>query len=156
MSKKPKTVSRVVDIFPLNGDVVITDPCYIRDFVEPSHSRDTLYGDWGCSVWDYNPLKADGPKKGQKRFGQFCADGGMVCVETLDEKQKRRLKRWLKDHEWCATLIENFEGIVEYVETTEPVRKPKGVWGEYTSLSIRGRGFKNGFPYAFVTAQTGL
>ena len=49
-------------------------------------------------------------------YGQFCADAGMVCVVYLDEilKVNPHFKEWADTHDWCVTIIENFDGDIEY------------------------------------------
>lgn len=41
---KPESREEVVESFDVDGDIIITDPCYIDEFINPSHSRSTLYG----------------------------------------------------------------------------------------------------------------
>ena len=152
---KPEARMEIVDSFHIDGDIVVTDPCYIKRFVEPEHSRDTLYGDWGCSVWSFDPEKGDTPEKGAKPFGKFCADGGMVCVTALDEEARRKVEEWLTGREWCAAIIEKFSGVVEYVERVNYFAC-EGAWEEDRNLIIRGKGTKDGKPFGFITAQTSL
>lgn len=49
-------------------------------------------------------------------LGEFCADAGMVCVVYLDEilKVNPNFKEWVEKHPWCATIIEDFDGLVTY------------------------------------------
>lgn len=49
-------------------------------------------------------------------LGSFCADAGMVCVVYLEDvlKFNPNFKQWASTHPWCATIIENFDGNVEY------------------------------------------
>lgn len=49
-------------------------------------------------------------------LGSFCADAGMVCVVYLDEvlAVNPTFKQWASEHTWCATIIENFDGNIEY------------------------------------------
>lgn len=49
-------------------------------------------------------------------LGKFCADAGMVCVVYLDEilKVNPNFKEWAEKHPWCATIIEDFDGLVTY------------------------------------------
>lgn len=152
---KPEPYLDVVEAFHINGNIVITDPCYIRNFVHPTHSRSTLYGDWGCSVWYFDPRKGDTPKKGEKPFGEFCADSGQVCVTALDKTARKKVEEWLKNREWCGTIIEGFDGTVEYVERVSFFAHG-GEWHEERELIVRGKGTKNGKPFGFITAQTSL
>ena len=152
---KPESREEVVESFDVDGDIIITDPCYIDEFINPSHSRSTLYGDWGCSVWSFDPSIEKAPKKGEKPFGEFCADSGQVCVTVLGSYARKKIEGWLKGREWCATIIDGFKGKVEYVEVVE-YSAYDGEWAEGRSLRVRGIGVKNGKPYGFLTAQTSL
>ena len=152
---KPESREEVVESFDVDGDIIITDPCYIDEFINPSHSRSTLYGDWGCSVWSFDPSVEKAPKKGEKPFGEFCADSGEVCVTVLGSYARKKIEEWLKGREWCATIIDGFKGKVEYVEVVE-YSAYEGEWAEGRSLRVRGTGVKDGKPYGFITAQTSL
>lgn len=81
-----------------DGDIIITDPCYIirnengitkndwhyceygeymeRLGIKNYLTHDTIYGDWGCTVFDSDT---------KKPLGHFCADAGLVSVFLLDE-----------------------------------------------------------------------
>ena len=50
-------------------------------------------------------------------IGEFCADAGSVCVVYLDEilKVNPNFKKWAEEHPWCVTIIEDFDGEVNYV-----------------------------------------
>ena len=50
-------------------------------------------------------------------LGEFCADAGMVCVVYLDEilNVNPNFKKWADEHPWCVTIVENFDGDVNYV-----------------------------------------
>ena len=54
--------------------------------------------------------------KTEHTLGSFCADAGMVCVVYLKDvlKFNPNFKEWASKHSWCATIIENFDGNVEY------------------------------------------
>lgn len=97
-------LKRYLDSEPIefNGDIIITDPCYImraehhgtvpvtdNDWdtceygnnmetlgIQHYMTRDTIYGDWGCTVYDMDT-------KGV--IGNFCADAGLVSVLLLGE-----------------------------------------------------------------------
>lgn len=51
-----------------------------------------------------------------ENIGSFCADAGLVSVFLLDEVKKYNpdIEKWLEEHSWCATVIEDFDGDVEY------------------------------------------
>jgi hypothetical protein len=74
-------------------------------------------------------------------LGEFCADAGKVCVVYLDEVLKFNpyFEEWAKRHPWCVTIIEDFDGDVDYTV------------GEEMDLHLVGTGNK-----PFYTAQAGL
>ena len=102
-------------------------------------SESTIYGDWGCTTYqtekepkellesilrvindnlenkEYGKDELPIPDEG-KAIGGFCADAGLVGVFLLDEilAYNPDWKSWIEEHSWCATIIENFEGEVEY------------------------------------------
>lgn len=73
-------------------------------------------------------------------YGEFCADAGKVCVVYLEEaiKYNPEFETFIKEHPWCVTVIEDFDGEVE-----EDV--------EDDSLMLIGTGNK-----PFFTIQSGL
>lgn len=118
-----------------DGDIIITDPCYItrdgdwsaegcdygsemqRLGLDHSMTRDTIYGDWGCTVYDDNT--------GEK-LGEFCADAGMVGVFLLDEVLAYNpIFDYHKEKDWTTTWIKDFKGTVQFV-----VEYDCGVFGE--------------------------
>lgn len=73
-------------------------------------------------------------------YGEFCADTGMVCVILAEElNNKDSFLEWVKKHSWCATIIPDFDGNVEYVID------------DNDNAHIVGTGNK-----PFYTSQTGL
>lgn len=151
---RPEDKIRIDDEFDVNGDIIITDPCYIRKYIEPEHSRNTIYGDWSCSIWQCK--KDKDPKPHSKPFGKFCADSGMVCVTNIKNcSQRKEIEDWVKEHNWCATIINNFKGKVKYIVKTcyYPYSKQ---WSCDDSLRIRGEGTKDGKEFCFTTLQTGF
>lgn len=106
-----------------NGDIIITDPCYLmkddnnEDWEKCKYGdnleilgidhylcESTIYGDWSCTVYD---------RDSGKKIGQFCADAGLVCVCLLDQVLKYNPK--YDDHInslFSTTLIKNFDGDV--------------------------------------------
>lgn len=92
----------------------------------------TLYGDWGCTTYkvDTDPVEiidsmAEAYAKGDYemnfsskilKIGNFCADAGLVAVFLLDEVRKYNpdIDKWIKEHPWCVTTIEDFDGNVKY------------------------------------------
>lgn len=79
--------------------------------------------------------------KAEHTLGSFCADAGMVCVVYLEDilKFNPNFKEWASKHTWCATIIENFDGNVEYEID------------EHDAAHIVGTGNIN-----FYTSQSGL
>ena len=115
--------SEVIKQMEFDGDIVITDPCYINDetndpnwlFSSVNHiSNNTLYGDWSCTVWKAKDYKEC---TGDNEIGEFCADSGMVIVAdwTQIKKYNPKAEKWVKDHDWCATVIKDFKGVVKMV-----------------------------------------
>ena len=103
-------------------------------------SESTIYGDWSCTTYqidgvpkrvckqlllqalndnleneEYGDDELLIPDEG-KAIGGFCADTGLVGVFLLDEvlAYNPEWKSWIEEHSWCATIIEDFEGEVEY------------------------------------------
>ena len=122
-------------------------------------SKSTIYGDWGCTTYqtEEEPKKLledilqtlkDGMSEDLAAFdegkaiGNFCADSGYVGVFLLDEilAYNPKWESWIKERSWCATIIRDFEGEVEYY-----IDKVNG------EAHIVGTGNIN-----FYTAQTGL
>lgn len=178
-------LKRYLDSEPMefDGDIIITDPCYI---IRAEHhgttpltdddwgaceygdnmevlgihnymTRDTIYGDWSCTVYNTDTREA---------IGEFCADAGLVSVFLLDEILKYNPDfDYHKERTWTTTLIPNFKGTVQFVvEHEEGVYeedceywKAGDKWEEY-SVHVVGHGInkKTGEPINFRSAQTGL
>ena len=128
-------------------------------------SESTIYGDWSCTTYQtekepkellesilrilndnleneaYGDEELPIPKVG-KAIGGFCADAGLVGVFLLDEilAYNPEWKSWIEEHSWCATIIKDFKGEVEYY-----IDKVDG------EAHIVGTGNIN-----FYTAQTGI
>lgn len=167
----------------LDGDIIITDPCYIiraehhgttpltdNDWTAYRYgenmevlgirhymTRDTIYGDWSCTVLDTDT---------GKEIGEFCADAGLVSVFLLDEVLKYNPDfDYHKERPWTTTLIPDFKGIVQFV-----VEHEEGVYEEDSefwragdkweddSVHVVGHGInqKTGEPINFRSTQTGL
>lgn len=153
-----------------DGDIIITDPCYVikEDLkgnyynfksvgVEHSMVRDTLYGDWSCTVYNTDSGEV---------LGNFCADAGMVSVLSLDEiLQYNPEFDYHITKPWATTLIRNFKGSVQFM-----VKEDRWVLDRDTSygkageelvdyyVEVVGNGIntKTGEPLNFIGAQTGL
>lgn len=132
-------------------------------------TKPTIYGDWDCTTYQVegNPkefvekfekelknipseLELEGkmltgdvqlPDAG-KNIGKFCSDAGLVSVFLLDEILAYNLSwsKWIEKSPWCATIIKDFEGEVEYYR--DSIAKDAHIVGE---------GNIN-----FYTTQTGL
>lgn len=176
---------RYLDSEPMefDGDIIITDPCYImraehhgtapltdNDWdacecgdkmevlgIHHYMTRDTLYGDWGCTVFNTDTEKA---------IGEFCADAGLVSVFLLDEVLKYNPDfDYHKERDWTTTLISDFMGTVRFVveheegvyEDTTEYHKAGDKWEDY-SVHVVGHGInkKTGEPINFRSTQTGL
>lgn len=112
------------------GDIVITDPCYLdggNEVLDESNwwhdssygddqeylgftsyiRESTIIGDWSWFTYDSDSGEL---------LGKFCADAGLVCVCLLDEvlKFNPEFENWAKEHLWCATIIRDFDGDIEY------------------------------------------
>jgi hypothetical protein len=107
------------------GNIIITDPCYIIDEENTDDwddceygcnmeelgitnyiCRDTLYGDWSCTVFD---------TVNENKIGNFSADAGMVAVFLLDEVLKYNPHfNYHTEKPNTTTLIKNFDGDVTF------------------------------------------
>lgn len=154
-AKEPEPKIEVASEFHISGTIIITDPCYIDDKIQPTHSRGTIYGDWGCSVWAYDPSKNSQPDENAEPIGEFCADSGQVCVTAIPDDKKSELKECIEGKTHWATVIPNFDGKIQYLEYIHKAKDGEGEY-DYRSLRIKGEGTKDGKPYAFITAQTSL
>lgn len=107
-------------------------------------SRNTIYGDWYCTTYETGT---------NKPIGNFCADAGMVAVFELDEirKYNPNIDKWIKDHPWCVTIIENFTGNVSIDEVEISGIDDEGKSWEDVEVRVIGKGSTN-----FYTSQTGL
>lgn len=140
----------------IEGDVVITDPCYTTDewcddfLYELPLCRDTIYGDWSCTTFD---------KKTKEIIGEFCADAGMVCVDTLDNILKRK-PQFLEEYgEWCRTIIKNFKGKVRFkiiCRNEERDNEKFNMWNYEVRVEGEGINSVTGEDIQFITSQTGL
>ncbi len=148
-------------IMEFDGDIIITDPCYLSYNMSNDERRkfeccdisshgiigiesNTYYGDWGCTTF---------VPETKVKLGEFCADAGMVCVADLASVLKFNPK--YNDHlekPWCATWIKNFKGTVRIA-----IDENKERWPAYI-VHVVGHGvnIKTGEPIDFYTEQTGL
>lgn len=153
-----------------DGNIIITDPCYIlkdgeshRDDWEKcgygsemenlgiTHymTRDTIYGDWSCSVYNMNT---------RRKIGEFCADAGLVSVFLLDEVLKYNPQfDYHINRKWTTALIKNFKGTVQFVVEEEPYEYDGEQYVDYC-VRVVGHGInkRSGKPMDFIGTQTGL
>lgn len=146
-----------------DGDIVITDPCYLMraehhgSSLPPLHrddweycdygdhlnklgikkfiTRDTIYGDWGCTTYNADT---------KEPIGQFCADAGLVTIALMKEvlEYNPDFEKWALEHPRCATILRDFHGEADIV-----------VIGDDDDLEVRVVGNGN---INFVTSQTEL
>lgn len=164
---------KVVASRKFDGDIIITDPCYIMkddDWARSDYSdnmgilgihnhitHSTLYGDWSCTTFNSDT---------GEEMGEFCADAGLVSVFLLDEVLKYNPEfDYHINKPWTTTLIKDFQGTVEFVVVhTEGVYEDTTSWhkkGEHwedDSLQLVGKGINKttGKPLNFIAYQTGL
>lgn len=167
------------DLMEFDGDIIITDPCYIMrekneltkndwgacecgsemEALGITHymTRDTLYGDWSCTTFNTDTKEA---------IGEFCADAGLVSVLLLDEVLKYNPGfDYHLNKKWTTTWIKNFKGTVQFVvkhtegyrEMDSPYWKKGDYWEDYV-LEVVGYGINKvtGKPINFVGKQTGF
>lgn len=146
------TYDKYLDSEPLefDGDIIITDPSYViiqdrymDDWAkcecgynmkalgfDPDRfmTRDTLYGDWECTVFDVDR---------HKPIGKFSADAGLVGVFYLDDvlAYNPQFDYHIKKP-WTTTLIRDFKGTVQFV-----VKRYEGTYQETTKYHKEGDPF---------------
>lgn len=131
-----------------NEDIVITDPCYIfknwpnEDFTkcyknnhfnkyESMIFRSNLIGDGDFTTYN---------SKTKQKIGTYCADTGLVCVDTLEHVLTIN-PEFSKSEEYIRTIIKNFKGIIWFEVVGETYEK--------AYLTIRGKGTKDGKEFEF-------
>lgn len=165
-----------------DGDILITDPCYIirnkyhgikpitkNDWgacnygfnmeklgINHYMTRDVIYGDWDCTIFNLDT---------KKEIGKFCADAGLVSVFLLDEVLKYNPDYDYLKNFYSATVIKNFNGNVQFIvkyqdgyyEDETEYHKKGDHWEEYY-LEIIGHGVNKvtGEAINFVSKQIGL
>lgn len=145
------------DLLECDGDIIITDPCYVikkedRDLdledlgVVNYISKFTLYGDWSCHVFDTETNEV---------LGQFCADSAMVAVFYLDEVLTYRpdFEEYIEKYPHAVARITNFKGQAQIVITNE-YEDGKA----YSVVHVVGHGVDKvtGKSINFISKQTGL
>ena len=148
---------KVVASRKFDGDIIITDPCYIM--------KD---GDWERSNYSDNMRirYTTFNSYTKEKIGEFCADTGRVSVILLDEVMKYNPEfDYHINKPWTTTLIKDFRGVVEFVvvheegiyEDTTRWYKKRERW-EDDSLQVIGKGVNKatGKPLNFIAYQTGF
>lgn len=92
-------------------------------------TESTIYEDWGCSTYKIteDPYEVinnfvEAEEKGEdygidvSKLGDLCADSGLVSVFLLDEVRKYNtdIDKWIVSHDWCVTVISDFDGEANY------------------------------------------
>ena len=149
-----------------NGDIIITDPCYIviddlerDDWKKCDYGSNmevlglhnfivnsTIYGDWSCTTFS---------KRDHKVLGRFCADAGQVGVFDLAEVLKYNPNfDYHINRPWTTTLIRNFKGRV----WIEKIYNDGDIKDWYSYVKVRGKGINTatGEEFEFFTSQTGV
>lgn len=79
---------------------------FFRDYNNPENSEEQ-------KTEIYNTFKEFSENWKSNIIGQFCADSGNVGVflyGILSDEDKQ----WINEHPWCATIIKDFNGEVEF------------------------------------------
>ena len=161
---------RYLDSEPVefDGDIIITDPCYITkddDWDKSGYgeemdalpgitkflARGTIYGDWSCTVYNLDT---------EEEIGSFCADAGMVCVCLTDEVLSYNSDfREDLEKDWVVAQIKDFKGKV-WFEVDEEKWTDEDDGREYTDYGVHvigcGINKRTGEPLRFKSSQTGL
>lgn len=165
---------KVVDEAEFDGDILVTDPCYLRHggksdgpgwdpegteiFVRKCGGMySTTYdGDWGCTIYRTKGVRGRIPK-GAEVLGHFCADAGLVCVIDMKDVLSRSpcFGEWLSDHGHCGAVIRNFKGKVSFLKRSWKVKLRGHVYTE-TDLRVYGKGTVDGEPISFESKQTSI
>lgn len=90
---------------------------------------DTICRDWDGVTYKIteNPYEVinnfvEAEEKGEdygidvSKLGDLCADSGLVSVFLLDEVRKYNtdIDKWIASHDWCVTVIPDFDGEANY------------------------------------------
>ena len=158
-----------------DGDIIITDPCYImredyhgtqpltdNDWAACNYGsnmevfgftkymvRGTIYGDWGCTTFDTDTNEV---------IGHFCADAGLVGVFLLDEVLKYNPAYTdLVNNNHTVTWVKDFKGTVRFVVNEEKFEYNNKECTDY-AVEVVGHGInkRTGKPINFVGKQTSL
>ena len=163
-----------------DGDIIITDPCYIirnengitkndwhyceygeymeRLGIKNYLTHDTIYGDWGCTVFDSDT---------KKPLGRFCADAGLVSVFLLHEVLAYNPNfNYHLERPWTTTIIPDFKGTIQIEVVRETgtyerrafVPRVAGGGFDHDVTVVVGHGVnkKTGKAINFISKQTSL
>ena len=122
-----------------NGDIIITDPCYIipdncNDWQRCGYGENmellgfgnylcetTLEGDWCCEVFKGTKSRLLFPQAPEKKIGDFAADACKVGVFYLREILRYNPAfDYHINRSWCTCWIKAFQGKVKIVEKLNP------------------------------------
>jgi len=159
--------TKVIKEMNFDCDIIITDPCYIRNgdysFIGVDCIiNNTLYGDWSCHVWKASDYK---DCVESNVIGEFCADSGMVIVANYNQllEVNPEAEKFVNEHPWCATVIQGFKGNVQMIQfdreyTHDEDFEPDTPYGwhkgdKYTDSALELFGIGN---INWIGAQTGL
>ena len=109
-----------------NKTIIITDPCYIinhdndKDWSKCEYGRcmealgitNYITNDNGVGDFSFRIVDRDG-----NQLGVYCADSGQFGVFELDEVRKYNpdIDTWIKNHNWCVTVIPEFTGTIKCI-----------------------------------------
>ena len=160
------------EIVEFDGNVLVTDPCYIlkedadadRDEWEYCNYGDsleklgitkfvtnrTLYGDWSCTMYNFDTKKA---------VGEFCVDAGLVSIMDFDQALAYNNEgvKELIEKSWCATVIRNFKGTGQVkVKEIKYMHEGKEHTDYEAYVELIGVNKNTGKDVHYISAQTGL
>ena len=130
--------SSLIDSEFFNGDIILTDPCYLikdeRDKTVSNHgeymeplgfytylSERTLIGDWDCDVFQGPADSVWTPQAPEKKIGSFSADACRVGVFYLKDVLKYDPSFAMHiTHPWCVCWLKDFKGTVNFITLPDP------------------------------------
>lgn len=123
------------------GDLIITDPCYIKhfDYKDFNLCHDTMTGDCRYVLLD---------KTNKTQLGHFCSDSGMACVEYLNEIMRHDPYCLERIEEHSRVIIRDFSGDVRYRIICKRKNKYELL------IEGMGRNYNTGRKIDFITEQT--
>ena len=123
-----------------DGDIIITDPCYLirddrrddwqlSDYGEDMSilgfstylSQWTLIGDWDCNVFQGTVSDVWTPVPSNRKIGSFSADACRVGVFYLRDILKYNPSFNMHiTHPWCVCRFKEFKGSVNFITLPDP------------------------------------